>query len=204
MLIRNDMNISYVRAFNASPDAPPLDIYINGGLIFKNLSFRSFSEYVQFPMGEYKIEVFQVGQKENPVLTQNIKVSQKEVITMAVVENFEDLQVIPYIEGNADDLSENESRLRVIHLSPDAPNVDILIDESLAFSDVGFMDATDYVQLPSETYNVTADIADTNDIVLTLELELKSQKVYTVYIVGNPSNLYGIQSLDGSTFVRFK
>jgi len=39
MIIRNDMNISYVRVLNASPDAPAVDIYINGGLIFKNIKF---------------------------------------------------------------------------------------------------------------------------------------------------------------------
>ncbi len=204
MFIRNDMDVSYVRVFHASPDAPPVDIYVNGGLAFKNLSFKEFSEYVQLPMGEYKIEVFPAGQKVTPVLTQNIQVPEKQVITIAAVGNFEDLQLVPYIEGNADGLPANESRVRIIHLSPDAPGVDMLIDGRLAFEDVKFMDATDYAQIPSGIYNVTIDISDTNDAVLTLKVELKSQKVYTIYIVGNPPNLSVIQSLDGSTFVRFR
>ena len=204
MFIRNDMDVSYVRVFHASPDAPPVDIYVNGGLAFKNLSFKEFSEYVQLPMGEYKIEVFPAGQKVTPVLTQNVQVPEKQVITIAVVGNFEDLQLVPYIEGNADGLPANESRVRIIHLSPDAPGVDMLIDGRLAFEDVKFMDATDYAQIPSGIYNVTIDISDTNDAVLTLKVELKSQKVYTIYIVGNPPNLSVIQSLDGSTFVRFR
>lgn len=204
MFIRNDMDVSYVRVFHASPDAPPVDIYVNGGLVFKNLSFKGFSEYVQLPMGEYKIEVFPAGQKGVPVLTQNVKVPEKEVITIVALGNFEDLQLVPYIEGNADDLPVNESRVRVIHLSPDAPEVDVLLDEKLAFEDVGFMDATDYAQIPSGDYNVTINIAATNDTVLALKVELKSQKVYTVYVVGNPPNLSAIQSLDGSTFVRFQ
>lgn len=204
MFIRNDMDVSYVRVFHASPDAPPVDIYVNGGLAFKNLSFKEFSEYVQLPMGEYKIEVFPAGQKVTPVLTQNVQVPEKQVITIAAVGNFEDIQLVPYIEGNADGLPANESRVRIIHLSPDAPGVDMLIDGRLAFEDVKFMDATDYAQIPSGIYNVTIDISDTNDAVLTLKVELKSQKVYTIYIVGNPPNLSVIQSLDGSTFVRFR
>lgn len=204
MFIRNDMDVSYVRVFHASPDAPPVDIYVNGGLAFKNLSFKEFSEYVQLPMGEYKIEVFPAGQKVTPVLTQNVQVPEKQVITIAAVGNFEDLQLVPYIEGNADGLPANESRVRIIHLSPDAPGVDMLIDGRLAFEDVKFMDANDYAQIPSGIYNVTIDISDTNDAVLTLKVELKSQKVYTIYIVGNPPNLSVIQSLDGSTFVRFR
>lgn len=204
MFIRNDMDVSYVRVFHASPDAPPVDIYVNGGLAFKNLSFKEFSEYVQLPVGEYKIEVFPAGQKGTPALTQNVQVPEKQVITIAAVGNFEDLQLVPYIEGNADSLPANESRVRIIHLSPDAPGVDMLIDGRLVFEDVKFMDATDYAQIPSEAYNVTINISDTNDAVLTLKVELKSQKVYTIYIVGNPPNLSTIQSLDGSTFVRFR
>ena len=66
------------------------------------------------------------------------------------------------------------------------------------------LDATDYTQLPSKTYNMTVELADTQDVVLTLMPEFKSQKVYTIYVIGNPPDLSSIQSLDGSTFVRFK
>ena len=203
MFIRNDMDISYVRVLHASPDAPAVDIYVNGGLAFKNLSFKDFTEYVQLPMGEYKIEVFPAGQKENPVLTQNVQVPTKQVITIAAAGNLKDLELIPYIEKTADDLPVNESRLRAIHLSPDAPDVDVLVDGNLAFSNIGFKDATYYNQLPSRSYNIKVNIASTQNTVLTLDAELKSQKVYTIYVVGNPPNLSAIQSLDGVTFVRF-
>lgn len=203
MIIRNDMNISYVRVFNASPDAPAVDIYINGGLIFKNIKFKDFTEYVQLSMGQYKMEVYPVGQMDKPVLAQNIQVPQKQVITIAATGNFEDLQLIPYIEGNADGLAMNQSRVRVIHLSPDAPEVDVLINGQIVFNNIGFMDATDYIKVVSGTYNIVVNLAGTNDTILTFSLQLNSQKVYTVYVVGNPPNLSEIQSLDGSTFVRF-
>lgn len=77
------MNISYVRVLNASPDAPAVDIYINGGLIFKNIKFKDFTEYVQLSMGQYKMDVYPVGQMDKPVLAQNIQVPEKQVITIA-------------------------------------------------------------------------------------------------------------------------
>lgn len=203
MIIRNDMNISYVRVLNASPDAPAVDIYINGGLIFKNIKFKDFTEYVQLSMGQYKMEVYPVGQMDKPVLAQNIQVPEKQVITIAAAGNFEDLQLIPYIEGDADGLAMNQSRVRLIHLSPDAPEVDVLINGQIVFNNIGFMDATDYIKVVSGTYNIVVNLAGTNDTVLTFSLQLNSQKVYTVYVVGNPPNLSEIQSLDGSTFVRF-
>lgn len=203
MIIRNDMNLSYIRAFNASPDAPAVDIYIYGAEAFKNLKFKDFTEYITLPMGEYKMEVYQAGQNETPVLTESIKVGEREVITIVAAGNYEDLQIVSYIEGNAEDLPVNKSKVRIIHLSPDSPNVDVFVNGVLAFEDVVFLDATDYAQLSSGTYEITVNLADTNDNVLSLNPELKSQKVYTIYIVGNPPNLSGIQSLDGSTFIRF-
>lgn len=204
MLIRNDMDVSYVRIFHASPDAPPIDIYINGGPIFKDISFKDFSEYIQLPMKEYKIEVFKSGQRSNPLIIQNIQIGKKEVITIAVVENFKNIQLMPYVEGNSDYLPVNESRLRVIYLSPDAPKIDVLIDESLVFKGVGFLDATIYEQLSSKTYSVVVNITDINDIILISKIKLESKKVYTIYIVGNQPYLSVIQSLDGITFIRFK
>ena len=111
--------------------------------------------------------------------------------------------MVPYIEGNAEDLPVNQSRVRAINLSPDAPEVDILVNNNLAFDDVGFLDASDYVQLPSAIYDVKINIADTQDTVLSFRPDFKSQKVYTIYVVGNPPNLSSIQSLDGITFIRF-
>lgn len=204
MIIRNDMNVSYVRVFHASPDAPEVDIYVNGAIAFENLSYKEFTEYVPLPMGDYNVEVYPAGQTGTPVLTQNISVPRQQVVTVVAAGNLEDLQLVPYIEGNANNLPVNESRARVIHLSPDAPNVDVLVDGNVLFNDIGFLDATEYAQLPSGSYNVTVELADTQNVVLTLMPDFKSQKVYTIYVIGNPPDLSYIQSLDGSTFVRFK
>lgn len=203
MIIRNDMDVSYVRVFHASPNSSAVDIYINKALVFSNLSFKDFSEYIPLPKGQYQMEVYPANQKNTSIITENIQIPEERVVTVAIAGDFEDLQLVPYIEGNAEDLPVNESRVRVIHLSPDAPEVDVLINGSLAFDDVGFLDATEYIQLPSAIYDITINIADTQDIVLSLRPDFKSQKVYTIYIVGNPPDLSGIQSLDGTTFVRF-
>lgn len=203
MFIRNDKNLSYVRVFHASPDAPPVDIYVNDNLTFEDLAFKNFTEYVPLEKGSYKINVYAAGKKDNLVLTQTLEVPENEVITVAAAGNLDDLQLVPYIEYNPKYLAEGESRIRVIHLSPDAPNVDIIIDGETAFTDVGFLDATDYLNLPAGKYKIDVDIADTKDRVLEVELDFKNQRVYSIYIVGNPPNLSAIQSLDGSTYIRY-
>ena len=63
MIIRNDMDVSYVRVFHASPNAPAVDVYINKALVFSNISFKDFSEYIPLSKGQYEMEVYPANQK---------------------------------------------------------------------------------------------------------------------------------------------
>ena len=203
MYYRNDMNLSYVRILHASPDAPPVDIYIDGNLVFKGLAFGNFTVYTPIKMGDYKVEVYPEGEKGKDVLTQDIQVRENQVITVAAAGFLEDIQLVSYIESNPNNLPEGMSRLRVIHLSPDAPEMDVFINENIAFTDLGYLDATQYIEIPSNVYDLRINIAQYDQELLRLEPELKSQKVYTIYILGDASNLTAVQSLDGSTYIRY-
>lgn len=203
MYYRNDMNLSYVRILHASPDAPPVDIYVDGNLVFKGVAFGNFTVYIPIKMGDHKVEVYPEGEKGNYVLTQDIQVPENQVITVAAAGFLTDIQLVPYIESNPNNLSQGMSRLRVIHLSPDAPEVDVFINENMAFKDVGYLDATQYIEVPSEVYDIRINIAQNDQVLLRLQPQLKSQKIYTIYILGDASNLTAVQSLDGSTYVRY-
>ena len=135
---------------------------------------------------------------------QNVQIPEKQVVTVAAVGFFNDLQLVSYMESNPNNLPVDMSRLRLINLSPDAPEVDAYIDSNLAFTDVGFLDATEYLEFSSGNYDLRINIAQNDEELLRLEPDLKSQKVYTVYMLGDASNLTAIQSLDGSTYVRFR
>jgi hypothetical protein len=42
-----------------------------------------------------------------------------------------------------------QARIRVVHASPDAPNVDVWVNGAVAVSNLAFNDATDYIALPA-------------------------------------------------------
>ena len=50
-----------------------------------------------------------------------------------------------------------DARVRVAHLSPDAPNVDVWVDGNYAFTDVAFEDITDYATLPAAPVHLRLD-----------------------------------------------
>ena len=57
--------------------------------------------------------------------------------------------------------SAETARIRVVHASPDAPDVDICANGAAAFSDVAFPSATDYATVEEGTYQIRVVAAGT-------------------------------------------
>jgi hypothetical protein len=79
-----------------------------------------------------------------------------------------------------------DARVRVVHASPDAPSVDVLVDDSLrAFEGTAFEQYTDYAALPAGTYNVKVvpSGAGPGSAVIEADLSLFYNRDYTVVAV---------------------
>ncbi len=76
--------------------------------------------------------------------------------------------------------------MRFVHLSEDAPEVDLAIKEGpTIFKSVGFKEDTDYVAVQPDTYDLEVCLAGTNTVVLSLQnLELEAGVVYTIFAEG--------------------
>ena len=79
-----------------------------------------------------------------------------------------------------------EATLRVVHLSPDAPEVDVYVDgEPLgALSDVSFKTISSYLSLPAGTRNVKVYATGTSDLLLEADADLDGGSSYTLGVVG--------------------
>ncbi|ERJ12975.1 DUF4397 domain-containing protein [Haloplasma contractile] len=81
----------------------------------------------------------------------------------------------------------NRAYVRFVHLSPNAPSVDITLPNGPAlFSDVTFEETTEYIEVRPATYTLQVRPArNTNQVVLSVpNVTLEPGKVYTVYAVG--------------------
>ena len=185
-------NSSLVRVFHAAPQAPNVDVYVNDQMVFSNLAFGDFTRYVYLDEGEYNVSVYLAGQKDRPVINQMVDVPSQQIFTIA------GLLVIP--DKVSKSPSQNYSSVRVIHLSPNAPGVDILVDGDTLFEDISFGEGTDYVDLNPGTYNVNVVLNTDKSVVLPLKVTLNPDKIYTIYIIGNPPTLQAVQVVDGNTY----
>lgn len=193
-------NSSLVRIFHAAPQAPNVDVYINDQMVFSNLAFGDFTRYVYLDEGEYNVSVYVAGQKDRPVINQMVDISSQQIFTVAATGNLDNLGLLVIPDKVSKSPSQNYSSVRVIHLSPNAPGVDILVDGDTLFEDISFGEGTDYVDLNPGTYNVNIVLNSDKSVVLPLKITLNANKIYTIYIIGNQPSLQVVQVVDGNTY----
>ena len=193
-------NSSLVRVFHAAPQAPNVDVYVNDQMVFSNLAFGDFTRYVYLDEGEYNVSVYLAGQKDRPVINQMVDVPSQQIFTIAATGNLDNLGLLVIPDKVSKSPSQNYSSVRVIHLSPNAPGVDILVDGDTLFEDISFGEGTEYVELNPGTYNVNVVLNTDKSVVWPLKVTLNPDKIYTIYIIGNPPTLQAVQVVDGNTY----
>ena len=83
-----------------------------------------------------------------------------------------------------------QARVRVVHASPDAPKVDILLGVAggpapqIAIEALPYGEYTDYIEVPAATYNAAINVSGTDTQVIALPLTLENGMSYTVVAIG--------------------
>lgn len=72
-----------VRFVHASPDAPAVDIAVQGGpVLFRNVAFRGVGDYAAVPAGTYTLEVRPAGQAAAVLTVPNVSLSAGQIVTI--------------------------------------------------------------------------------------------------------------------------
>jgi len=176
---------SYIRVFHASPNAPAVDVYANGNLIVKDLSYKEVSQYLPVPAGTYNIKVYPSGNMTTPVINTTVSIPENSVFNVAAIGTLPNISLYPIPEPT---MGQKMGRpcVRFVHLSPNAPAVDIaLADGTKVFNNVSYKGITDYVCVPAGTYTFKVNVAGTNNTALTVpNVRLNDNTYYTIYAVG--------------------
>lgn len=98
----------------------------------------------------------------------------------------------------------------IVHASPNAPGVDILVDNAVAKANLGFPTNTGYVPVPSGTRNVKVNVTGTSTTVIQANLSLSENGYYTVFAIDSVSKISPLVIADtltapaaGNAHVRF-
>lgn len=94
---------------------------------------------------------------------------------------------------------EGEARIRVVHASPDAPDVDVLLDEAEVLSDVPYLAASNYLEAPAGQRNLKVNAAGTSTTVIDADVDLADGSEYTVIASGAVASIAPIVLVDDNT-----
>jgi len=79
---------------------------------------------------------------------------------------------------------DGDTRVRVVHASPDAPDVDVQVDDAEVLGDVPYLTASGYLDVPAGDRNLKVNAAGTTTTVIDADVTLVDGTDYTVIASG--------------------
>lgn len=181
---------SCINVVHASPDAPAVDVYLNGEMALGGLEFGAISGWVAVPAGEHHVQVTPAGEEASAaVIDAMVTVEAGAAYHIAATGLV--AEIAPQIyQVNLGMLADDTARVRVIHTSPDAPAVDIAVaGGDVLIPGLEFPNASDALDVPAGSYDLEVRPAGTTDVALDLPgLALDATMVYDVFAIGQLSD----------------
>ena len=177
-------NDAHVRVLHASPDAPAVDVYVNDTRVLTNVPFKVISNYLPLPAGTHQVKVTPTGDAATAVIDAPVTVEVGKKYTVAAINPVASIE--PLVLTDNVTATSGTAKVRIVHLSPDAGNVDVAPDGGDALiEDLAYKADTGYVDLPGGAYDLEVRAAGTTTVALDLpSITLENGKGYSVFAVG--------------------
>jgi hypothetical protein len=184
---------AYLRVLHASPDAPNVDINLDGKDVLTDVAYKAASSYLPVKPGSHVIKVFPTG-TTNAVITANVTLVKNTYTTVAAVNFVANIEGKVITDDNTPPTSGNV-KVRLIHFSPSAGTVDIYVTAPGAdistmtptLSAVPFLAVSDYISTAAGTYEVRITLTGTKEVVIDSgTLTLAAGQIRTGVALDNP------------------
>jgi len=175
--------VADLRVVHASPDAPSVDVYVDGGLVVSDLPFNEATPYLTLFPGDYRVQVAPTG-TQTFVIDEILVLDNNKDYTVAAVNPVATIGVQVYEDDNS--LNVDDASVRFVHLSPDAPEVDIKIAGGpVIFGSITYLDFGGYQQINPGIYDLEVRVSSSQQLVLELpDVQLDAGTVYSIFATG--------------------
>ncbi len=178
-----------VRVVHASPDAPAINILVDGQPLAQDVAFGSASEYAALSPGDHQVQVVPTDGGA-PIIDQAVTFDGWTSNILAVVGQLANIQ----LQTNMVDITETEAgraRLRIVNAVPDAPAISVGVsgtDEPLV-DGVQFPNASEYQNIDPGTYDLDVRNADSGEtLVAAPGIQVEAGQVYDLFALGQAGN----------------
>jgi len=178
-----------VRAGHLSPDAPAVDVIVNDDLanpLFNAATFPSLTSYASVPPATYNIKVVDDASQSLTVIDADLAVVAGQSYSVLAVGFLAEIEPLVLTDDRRSVAT--EARVRIVHGSPSAGNVDIYVAApgtdintiSPTFANVAFKANTGYVGLTGATYDVSVTPAGLKTpVAIFAQLTIENGDIFT-------------------------
>jgi hypothetical protein len=177
-----------LRVLHASPNVRAVTVYVNGQVAVKRLATLKWTGYLPLDAGTYDVAIAPAGRPlgqavlrgrvtladkaRYTALARGLAGAQRNKLELALQE---DIATAPAAKAG----------VRVWHLSPDAPRVDIWVNGRKTLSRVAYKQASSYLELAAGTYRIQIAVAGTRTIVWSGRVSVRDGRAYTTAALGS-------------------
>lgn len=86
-------------------------------------------------------------------------------------------------DGDISQEVQGESRVRAVHASPDAPSVDVLLNDQVVLEEVAYTQSSDYLSVSDGMNNIKVNASGTDTTVIDSDVDLVDGTDYTVLAI---------------------
>ncbi|WP_158991902.1 DUF4397 domain-containing protein [Mucilaginibacter sp. L196] len=176
----------------AAPDAPSADFYINGSLVNGTpLVYGSYISYFSAVSGTSKVGFDDTG-TTTAIALDTINLAASKTYTLFLC-NLVAKREFVLVKDTIVSPPTNKASIRLANMSPDAPNVDLVIGGKVIVSNASYKQVSSFVAIPVVD-NDTLRIVQTgtsNLLGVVNALTVESGAVYTIWLNGFASGING-------------
>ena len=190
-----------VMAIHASPDAPAVDLLVDGAVAGTGLAFPNNTGYLNVAAGTRNVKV-KVSPGGATVIDANLPVAGGGNYSVFACDSVATLGTL-VIEDDLTAPATGKSHVRFVHLSPNAPAVDVAVTGGpVLFANKVFKEYSAFTPVDAGTYDLEVRLAGEATVVLPLPgITLQAGKIYTVFARGFAGGT-GAQALGAQIIVN--
>lgn len=176
-----------VRVIHASPDAPAVDIWVNGEVAISDLAFGEATDWIALPADSYDVAVAPAGaDAADAVLEATLDLEGGVNYNVAAIGFLADISATIFTT-DAEGVADGQARVQVVHLSPDTPGVDVAVAGGpVLIENLEFPNASGALDVDAGSYDLEVRPTGTEDVALDLPgVALEAGTVYDVLAIGS-------------------
>lgn len=192
-------NKGLIRYLNVLPSQQSVDIYVDNKLLYSDVKYKSFTPYIYMENRSYKIDIYEAGTK-NILIRTTFIIPDESLFTLAISGNIGQEALIIVDEEIEQKTSNSQAIVRFVNLSPDLPIADIFNNDKPIVDNIDYRDQTIYEYLNPGQYTISVKGNLNGNDLVTTNIQFKTDRIYSIYIIGDIPNVELLQSVDGNTY----